>query len=166
MDNTTIIGTFHLLKDRTFCDRGFACAAWYQDIHVKAGDYPLYIHNYTEKEREGGIQIGCYKGAEMGHVALDGVVTSADFGARFYGVPVGGDNSERYIGRESTYYWSAYLYDIAGYVHDGGMLYDRDGEPYARIELNPEYEAREATRWISEFTGEERVLYYIYKKEV
>lgn len=166
MANTTNIGTFHLLKDHTFCDRGYECAAWYQNIEVKAGDYPLYIHNYTERERENGILIGCYSGADVGYVALDGVVTGADFGARFYGVPIGGDNSERYIGREDTYHWSAYLYSIAGYVHDGGMLCDSDGEPYACIELNPEYEAREVTRWISEFTGEEHVLYDIYKKEV
>lgn len=167
MENTTVIGTFHLLKDRTFCDRGYACAAWYENIYVKAGDYPLYIHNYTERERDGGIRVGCWKGVEMGYVALNGVTTDADFGARFCGVPVGGDNSDRYIGRESCYHWSSYLYSIADDVlHNNGEYREwGEDEPYARIELNPEYEAREI-HFISNYDGKELTTHGIYKREV
>ena len=145
------IGWFILKQDKVYCDNGYECAAWYENIAVNAGKYPLMVNRYDT--RPDG-QVGS-RGVDMASVALDGVVVDDYFGSMFCGVPVGTYDCKKNAGKRSTYYWRWYLYGIA---HD--LLDGKTNDEYS-IELLPEYEAREI--WF-EYDGEQHCTHGIFEK--
>ena len=74
------IGWFHLKEDKVF-QNTYECAAWYENILVPKGDYPLMVYDYREEKRkDGSTELGyrCYY-----HVPMDGTITGDYFGSLF-----------------------------------------------------------------------------------
>lgn len=155
---TKQIGWFTLKEDKVFCDNGYECAAWYENILVPAGKYPINVVDYTvmhfDDERRKR-----YNGRVKGHIdsayiTMDGTIVSDDFGSRFYGMPIGDYDIYQNKGKPSRYTMQMYLYSLADSV-----LHDPDS-PY---ELLPEYEAREV---YFEYDGEQHKTHEIRVKGV
>ena len=124
----TTIGYFNLKEDTVFTNL-FSFAAWYEHVLVKAGKYPLEVHNFTVNEQ--GEVRGYISSA---YVTMPGVVTDDYFAAHCCGVPVSDYDGKKNAGKLSAYTAQHYLYEIADSV-----LHEKD----SLFELLPEYEARE-----------------------
>lgn len=138
------IGWYVLKEDTIFRDNSYQCAAWYQDINVPAGQYPVYSYGYCYDNKLDDLSIVC---------KLDGIVTQSDFSSHFGGVRYGNKVDEE-KGKKSTYILSPYAHALARWILKGDSNY----------ELLPEFEAREI-RFTSSIDGEEHTTYGIFKKE-
>lgn len=127
--NRKQIGWYNLKEETVFCDRGFECAAWYENIRVSAGKYPAVVYDYRVRDDE-HIDGHCTCSV---HALMDGVVVSDDFGSRFCGMPIGGYDSTQNAGKPSHYSLRDYGYSVAKSVIEDA------NSPW---ELLPEYEAR------------------------
>ena len=155
------IGWYILREDTVKHDNGYECAAWYQDIAVKAGRYPVVVYDYHEYESDDPSWNGRIGGhIDEAYVEFDGTVVRDDFGARFCGVPVGGYDEKKNAGKHADYseFWR--LYNVAE---------SRFCDPDSPFELFPEYEARESHRFYRDYrkgwddTGEYVALHEIYR---
>ena len=150
------IGWYHLKEDKVFHDNGYECAAWYENIAVKAGRYPITVTDYKvlhfddEARKEFNGRIDGHIGSA--YATFDGTIVSDYFGSMFCGVPVGTYDYAKNAGKPSRYHMHMYLYSLAEHVYKGDVEY----------ELFPEYEVRES-RFVSDFDGKECVLYHIYE---
>lgn len=148
------IGWFHLKEDHVFTNT-FECAAWYENVLVKAERYPLEVPDYRVDD-EGMI----HGHIDMIGVGLPGIITSDEFGARFCGVPIGSYDNTQNKGKESSHYYRQYLYAVADLIINGDeSIYANN---YREFELLPEYEAREI-RFI--YDGKELITHGIFIKE-
>jgi hypothetical protein len=130
-DNATQIGWFHLRNDKEFTNT-YECAAWYENVMVKAGRYPVMVYDYRLQERKEGREVDGFIGSA--YTYLSGIITSDYFGALFCGVPVGHYDGSKNIGKEGSHSMHSYLYSIASSILN---------EPDSPWELFPEYEAKE-----------------------
>ena len=144
------IGWFHLKEDKVFTNT-YETAAWYENVLVPKGDYPLMVYDYCTTKTDHGTELGhhCYY-----HVPMDGTITSDYFGTLFFGVPVGTYDGEKNKGKKSSHSMFCRDYIIAEEILDGSEEW----------ELFPEYEAREI-RFISSFDNRECVTHGIFLKE-
>lgn len=150
------IGWFVLHEDMEFRNT-YECAAWYENVLVKAGKYPMEVDDYKIREREDGREVDGYIGQVT--VELPGTITSDEFGALFYGVPVGTYDNYKNKGKESAYYFHQYLYGIANAIlHPVDSIYASGKYSF---ELLPEYEAKE---YHFEYDGEDVELWGIFEK--
>lgn len=145
------IGWFHLNEDKVF-QNTYECAAWYENVLVPKGDYPLMVYDYCEEKRkDGSTELGyrCYY-----HVPMDGTITGDYFGSLFCGVPIGTYDGSQNVGKASSHSMFCRDYIIAEEVLNGSDKWT----------LFPEYEAREI-RFISSLDGRELVTHGIFVKE-
>ena len=148
------IGWFHLKEDHVFTNT-FECAAWYENVLVKAGRYPMEVPDYRVND-EGEV----HGHIDMVAVGLPGIITSDEFGTRFYGVPVGSYDNTQNKGKASSHCYREYLYAVADFIINGDeSIYATD---YEEFELLPEYEAREIR---FTYDGEEHMTHGIFIKE-
>ena len=153
------IGWFILHEDMEFTNT-YECAAWYENVLVKAGRYPMEVPDYKTKDTEWGKEVSGY--IDMISVHLPGIITSDEFGARFCGVPFGAYDNYKNKGKESEYCFRQYLYGVASAIlHPEDSLYANEKYTY---ELLPEYEARDI-HFISSLDGKEVNLWEIFEKE-
>jgi hypothetical protein len=123
------VGVYVLDKDTDFTDRSFETASWWRQVHVKAGEYPVYlVHWYGEQY---------YFLAE-----LEGVETDQYFPSSYGGVPY--TNGKR---PEDNGAWHYYHLRYAGYVLAGSFLEVKcstGGNLYEKppVKLSAEWEAR------------------------
>ena len=105
------IGWLTTTKDFEHCDRGYECAAWFENILVKKGErFPLFAEvdrNYSDKFNkyfEGGIR--------RVWTILSGTITTDDFGSRYCGNPISGYDEKKNAGKRSTHHesWSSYQF--------------------------------------------------------
>lgn len=151
MSKATQIGWYTLKADRVFRNT-YECAAWYEDVLVKAGKYPVFVHDLRVLEH----QDPKFNGKIEGHIGgtythLDGTVVSDEFGARFFGVPVGDYDNFKNTGKPSIHSMMVYMYEIADSVLN---------DPESPWELLPEYEARTI---YGEWSGEPFTTHGIYR---
>ena len=132
----TQIGWFILKKEHEFTNT-YECAAWYENVMVQPGKYPLYVYDYKERETKQGKEVTGH--IDMAYAYLPGVITSDEFGARFCGVPVGSYDNYKNKGKESSYTFSQYLYAIADSILKEDSIYYSDKWEY---ELLPMYKAK------------------------
>ena len=151
------IGWFVLKEDTEFTNT-YECAAWYENVLVKAGRYPMEVPDYKIRDTENGKEVSGH--IDMMGVHLPGIITSDEFGARFCGVPVGSYDNAQNKGKESSYYFRQYLYGVADAIlHPDTSIYVSQKWEY---ELLPEYEAKEHT--FTSYDGKEITMSYIYEK--
>ena len=150
------IGWFILKEDTEFTNT-YECAAWYENVLVKAGRYPMEVPRFKIIERDCGRMVDGHIG--MIGVSLPGTITSDEFGARFYGVPVGYYDNYKNKGKESSHYFRQYLYGVADAIlHHDKSLYTSNKYEY---QLLPEYEARDIN---FEYNGERCTTHGIFEK--
>lgn len=128
------IGWFNLKEDKVFTNY-FECAAWYENVLVKAGRYPVVVSDYRERESvegNGRIKIDGY--IHSVYVSLPGTITSDDFTSLFCGVPISDYDTTKNKGKEGRHVLGAYMYNVAESILKN---------PETEWELFPEYEARE-----------------------
>lgn len=139
------IGWFNLALDTVYRN-DFEFAAWYEEVEVKAGRYPIEVYDYREDsnhEVEGHIR--------SAYVTMPGTIVSDYFAGHYCGVPISGYDTGKNAGKESSHTMQTYLYDLASSVLDGTDF----------IELLPEYEAREIK---FTYDGKEHVTHGIFRK--
>ena len=132
MNKGTTVGHFIVKEDKVFTKR-YEFAAWYKDIKVSAGRYPVKMINPEEQWSHCAYS-----------VKLPGVVTKSDFSPHFGGVRTG-DSVDKHVGEEATYTipWSPYnvaqkkygielLPEWEEVVEDLGT-YPHNGTPWRRL---------------------------------
>lgn len=150
------IGWFILHEDTEFTNT-YECAAWYENVLVKAGKYPMEVPEFYIKETDDGKEV--YGHIDMIGVLLPGIITSDEFGARFCGVPVGIYDNSQNKGKESTHYFRTRLYSVADVIlHPDRSIHRNKKWEY---ELFPEYEARDI---YFEYDGEQHVTHGIFQR--
>lgn len=141
------IGWYNLKEDKVFYNT-FECAAWYEEVMVPAGKYPIDVIDY-KVEKDGKI----YGYIDSAYVTMEGTILSDEFGSRFCGVPVGTYDNKKNAGKKSSHTMHVYLYSLAKHI------LDVDNE----WELLPEYEAREIN-FVSSFDGREITTHGVFKR--
>ena len=140
------IGWYNLKEDKVFYDNSYECAAWYENIAVKAGKYPVTVYDYRVRD-DGKIQ-GHVSGV---YVTFEGTVVNDYFGSLYCGVPIGTYDCEKNKGKKSRYTMHSYFYSVAD------SILNNPDTPY---ELFPEYVAEPYT-FISSIDGEEVTTHVI-----
>ena len=152
------IGWFILHEDTEFTNT-YECAAWYENVLVKAGRYPIEVPDYKIEDTKWGKEVSGH--IDMIGVYLPGIITSDEFGARFYGIPLGSYDNYKNKGKESSYYFRQYLYGVASAILDSeGSLYKSKKYTY---ELLSEYEAKEIN-FISDYDGRNIKTWGIFER--
>lgn len=149
---TMQIGWYSLKEDNIFRNT-YECAAWYEDILVKSGKYPIFVHDFRILNHDNpdiNNMVDGHIGAAYVH--MNGVIVSDEFGARFFGVPVGDYDNRKNAGKPSTHSMVTYMYSVAG-----SIINDLNSP----FELLPEYEARAIH---GELDGKPYTTHAIYKK--
>lgn len=148
------------LKEDTVFRNEFETAAWYEDVKVPAGRYPVIVNSYKvlhfddeKRKRFNGEVTGHIGGA---YICMEGIIVSDNFQSLFCGVPIGEPyDGKKNAGKFSRHNSFTYLYSLADSVLNN---------PKTPYELFPEYEAREEV-FVSDFDGKSYTSYGIYVKE-
>ena len=139
------IGFYILEKETVFRNCGFECAAWYEDIKVQPGKYPVYLDRY-EVLKNGKVH------GLFAYIHFPGIIESDNFQSLFCGMPIGNAyDPTKNAGKESIYHMQTYDYEIAKYAHCG------------KVELFPEYTVKDAS-FKSDFDGHLIESYSIFLK--
>ena len=150
---TKQIGWFTLKEDKVFCNNGYECAAWYENILVPAGRYPINVLDYKvmhfddDRRKHLNGRVDGHIGSA--YITMNGTIVSDDFGSRFYGVPFGAYDIYQNKGKPSRYTAHIYLYALA----DSSL-----NNPDSPYELLPEFVAKEV---FFEYDGEQHKTHEI-----
>lgn len=143
------IGWYIVKKSATYTNL-YECAAWYEDILVEPDRYELFADIYRVGDNG---EIDCR--ANSAYASIPGTVIRDNFGARYFGMPIGEYDCKKNVGKPSAHTVMPYLFSIAESV-----LTNAD-TPY---ELLPEYEARKFS-FISLIDGRTITTHGIFAKE-
>ena len=144
------IGYINIKKEEVFTNT-FETAAWYEDIIVPAGRYPIYAEKFRYNEATNKIE-PIIDGWITYHI--DGTIHSDNFQSLFCGVPFGESyDGAKNKGKTATYHAQTYPYIIAKSIIEGR----------GDFELLPEFEAI-TDNFISHYTGEKITVHKIIKK--
>lgn len=150
MSKATQIGWYTLKADKIFRNT-YECAAWYEDVLVKAGKYPVLVYDFRILKHQDPKFDGCIEGHIGGtYTHMDGTVISDDFGGRYFGVPISDYDNTQNAGKPASHSMMAYMYEVAGSVLN---------DPESPWELFPEYEAKAIH---GEWDGEPYTIYALY----
>lgn len=143
------IGWYHVKEDREYTNY-FECAAWHENVLVKAGRYPVWVSDYKENATEHGIEIS----GRISQVSINlpGIITSDEFGGRFCGMPISSYDNSKNAGNAGRHILSSYLFSVAESILSS---------PDTPWELFPEYEAKEYS-FTSPLDGREIKTHGIY----
>lgn len=133
------IGVLLIPTDEVFRNE-FEVAAWYQDVKVPAGEYPIYA--YID------IESGEVCRWPLPQAVLPGVIVASDYSPLFGGVPIGSKRNED-VGKPANYVWTHYAHSIAHNVLEGR----------GNIKLLPYAEARIIKY---EYNGEKKHTYGLF----
>ena len=137
-----LMGYGVLSRDKVYHNDSFETAAWYENILVKAGKYPIY----TEYDPNGYNRFDAY-------CRIEGEIVSDYFGTLFYGVPVGTYDNKKNAGKRSScgmFLYSFMLADMVLDPNEGRGFFDS-------YELAPGFSAAKE-KYISSVDGEEHEL--------
>ena len=100
MNQTIKCGTFRVAENKTYHYAGFECAAWWEDIAVAAGEYP--VHAIVEQGR-----------VRWFRVSLPGVIVEDFFPSLWVGTLVGKPyDYKRNAGKEASYHIQCHDYSV------------------------------------------------------
>ena len=98
------IGYVTVRKDFIHCDRGYECAAWYENIQVLGGSrYPVFLRT---DDRSG------HETLDSVFFEVEGEITSDEFGSRLCGVPISNYDNKKNAGKHSSHYISYRPYEF------------------------------------------------------
>lgn len=136
---TKQIGWYNLKEDKVFTNYT-QWAAWWEDVKVKAGRYPVEVVNYKITESD----IDIFNGSVDGHIGSVYV--------KMEGVIVGGYDGDT-VGKESVHNMHSYMFNVCDSIMEN---------PETPWELLPEYEIREGS--FINYEGEEMTVRKIHLK--
>ena len=152
------IGWYNLREAKIFTN-SFETAAWYEDVLVQPGRYPIEVIDYKvhhfddEKRRRFNGEITGHIGGA--YVNMKGTIVSDNFQSLFYGMPIGEPyDTAKNSGKPSDTHFFMYLYSLADSILN---------DPATPYELFPEYEAVEDCL-ISSYDGKPLVTHSIRLK--
>jgi len=131
------IGFVTIEKDCVVRDNGYECAAWYKDIAIKAGEYPVYLDDKEPDFRSVSLTV-------------KGTVVADDFSSRYCGNIIGTYDRNKNVGKPSTKYYSCAPYTLGSkvsYILPGPITFLPNWKMVAT-----EFES-------NLFPGEKRILY-------
>lgn len=105
------IGTL-VLKQATIKTLSYECAAWYRDVQIEPGEYPIFA--YVDWTYDGG---GMYRLTRILAVC-PGVTVAADFTPLFAGNPIGKSRDYRGEACDATIELPTYGREHSEHVHD------------------------------------------------
>lgn len=140
------IGTYQLKEDKVFQNH-YENAAWYEDVLVKAGAYPVEVYDYCVMD-DGEISGHC-RGV---YVDMPGTVVSDYFGSDHFGTPIGDYDTFQNAGNSSRHSLFSYMVFVAKSIIDGDSAY----------KLDKGFEARPIQ--FKNYKGEEVTTYGIFKR--
>ena len=110
------IGWYNLKEDEVFRNT-YSYAAWYQDVEVKAGKYPVFAREYQLNER---LRKYTNELKDFGNivVVLPGKVVASDFSSHYGGVAYG-SKTDQDLGEESEYMYHPYAHSLAHSILEG-----------------------------------------------
>ena len=149
----TQIGWYNLKEDKVFRNT-YECAAWYEDVLVKAGKYPISVYDLRVLKHDNpkfNNSIVCHINAVYTHMV--GTIVSDEFGARFCGVPIGDYDNFKNAGKPSSYNMMSYMHEIANSILNN---------PESPFKLFKEYEAKEIH---GEYKGKPYTTHGIFKRD-
>lgn len=152
------IGWYNLREAKIFTNT-FETAAWYENVLVPAGRYPIEVIDYTVRHFKNEARKK-FSGEVYGHIGgayvyMDGTIVSDNFQSLFYGMPIGEPyDTAKNSGNPSRTHFFTYLYSLAE-----SILHN----PKTPYELFPEYEAVEDCS-ISAYDGKPLVTHSIRLK--
>jgi len=138
------IGWYYQRKEEVVCYAGYECAAWYENIKLTPGKYPMFADD--DRVWKGRI---CCRDV---NIMVDGTVVSDDFGTRYFGMPIGEYDHTKNKGKPSRYDKGGYSYMVAENAY---------GNP--DYEIFPEYEIREEQFYV-DYDMEYHSLFEFYVK--
>ena len=141
------IGWHELKKDTVMHNNDFPTAAWYEDILVKAGRYPIVVYNAQHGE-DGRLSSSSPNGA---YILYEGTIVDDNFQSLYYGMPISDYDGKKNAGKPSSYHPFYYMFMLASAVMSN---------PDEFI-LLPEYEARDA-EFVSTYDGKKYTTHDIY----
>lgn len=101
-------GHYSVVERTVFRDAGFETAAWWQEIAVEPGSYPVYV----------SVLDGCLGWFT---VKLPGVIVKDNFQDFFGGMPIGKSyDTHQNAGKHATYHVRARAYDVLAEVARNG----------------------------------------------
>ena len=151
------IGWYHLKEAKIFRN-DFETAAWYEDVEIPAGCYPIMVMDYRVLHFDDEARAR-FNGQVEGHirsvyVPMNGTIKSDNFQSLFYGMPIGEPyDSGKHAGKPARHVMQVYMYSVAESVLK---------DPETPYELFPEFEAREER---GTYNGKEYVSHSIYVRE-
>lgn len=136
---STQIGWYTVKEQRIEHKADFTNAAWWEDVDVKAGRYPITVP-FMQVYDDG------YIFTQGAYVVCDATTVKDNFQSLYFGVPIGEVYDEnKNSGIDSSYRIFMYLHDLAALILFGSKKGDE-------AELFPEYEARDKS-FVSAFDG-------------
>jgi hypothetical protein len=146
------IGWYNLEKDEVFRNT-YSYAAWYEDVLVKAGKYPVYAREYNFNER---LRKYTSELKDFGNivVVLPGEVVGDDFSSHYGGVAVT-SKVDQGVGKKSEYMYHPYAHSLAHSILEGK----------SRIELIAPFEAK-YVHFISSIDNRECTTAKVYNTEM
>jgi len=123
-----LIGYAVFDEDYVYHKADYECAAWYENVLIKAGKYPIYRTSSPRHSED-----------YDGYIHYSGEIVSDYFGTLFCGSPIGTYDARKNAGKQTSF--SSFIYDfmLARCILDnGGYVYGNTNE---RFELLPGYEA-------------------------
>ncbi len=141
----TQIGWYIVDRDTVFRDRNFSCAAWWEDIEVKAGKYPVCAYD-MQVDNDGRVISNDVS------VSMDGTIVADYSAGHFCGMPISDYDTKKNAGEPSSYYMSTSLPALVDNIIQG------DG----KWELLPEFEPRKY-EYINWYDDKVETAYGIFK---
>ena len=124
----TQIGWYTVKEAQVKHKTDFSYAAWWEDVELKPGKYPVYLYDMRVYD-DGKVE------AQGAYTSI-GATTIADyFASHFCGMPISDYDTRKNAGHDSDYRVFDYLYEVAEEVLGGDSAY----------ELLPGFEAKEYT---------------------
>ena len=152
MSKATQIGWYTLKEDKVFRNT-YECAAWYEDVIVKAGRYPAVVYDFHILKHDNPKYNNRVKGRINGtYIHMDGTIVCDEFGGRYFGMPISNYDNGKNAGKPSSHSMMIYMHDLAD-----SILNDSES-PW---DLLPEFEARKIH---GEWNGEPYTSHGIYKR--
>lgn len=139
------IGWYYQRKEEVVHYAGYECAAWYENIRLTPGRYPMMADD-DKTYRDGML---CARNV---YIIVDGTVESDYFGSLYFGMPISSYDGAKNKGKPSRYDKGAYAYMVAESAY---------GNP--DYEIFPEYEIRER-QYYSDYYMEYQSMFDIYVK--
>ena len=139
----TQIGWYNLKEDKIFMNT-FECAAWHEDVLVKAGRYPAVVYDMEIIPADCNVErlrnmVSARGGVGSAYAEMEGTIAGDYFQALWCGMPIGKPYECKNVGKPAKTSVDWYLYSIARDIAEN---------PDTPWELFPEYEVRgEEREW-------------------